>query len=145
MLSCHWTQSDSISKSPTIKAKAWYCTHTPRSQPMPFFTPQLTPPFLTSLYSYKRLWCDWQDLFDLILLQKLTKHVSLYQTPLLAATKVIRGSLGALSELCFGGGVTASKGEGKGHVVKSPLSSSFICSSVFVTTICEGSRFPMCP
>ena len=67
---------------------------------------------------------------------------------------MIRGSLRGRGEgavlmpsLCqdslFGGGMGASKGEGKGHVVKSPLSSSFICSSVFITTTCEGSRFPM--
>ena len=48
-----------------------------------------------------------------------------------------------LPGLCIGDGVGASKGEGKGHVLKSPLSSSFICSSAFITTTCEGSRFPM--
>ena len=48
-----------------------------------------------------------------------------------------------MSGLCIVGGVGASKGEGKGHVVKSPLSSSFICSLVFITTTCEGRRYPM--
>ena len=63
---------------------------------------------------------------------------------------MIRGNLGgggsdhakSLSGLCIGDGVGASKGEGKGHVVKLPLSSSFICSSVFITTTYERSRFP---
>ena len=52
------------------------------------------------------------------------------------------GHAKSLSGLCIGFGdeVRASKGEGKGHVVKSLLSSSFICSSVFITTTC---RFPM--
>ena len=64
---------------------------------------------------------------------------------------MIRGNLGgggsghakSLPGLCFGDGVGARKGEGKGHVVKSPLSSSFICSSVFITTTCKESRFSM--
>ena len=53
------------------------------------------------------------------------------------------GHAKSLSGLSIGDRVGASKGEGKGHVVKSSLSSSFIRSSVYVTTTCEGSRFPV--
>ena len=86
-----------------------------------------------------------------MLLQKLANHVTLELTPLLTAIHMIRGNLGgggsghakSLSGLCIGDGVGVSKGEGKGHVVNSRLSSSFICSSVFITATCEGSQFPM--
>ena len=74
-------------KSPKAKAEAWYLlhTHTHHSQIMPLFT------FLVnfSLYSKKRL-CDlWQYWFGLLLLQKLTNHVTLHQTPPLAAIHIV--------------------------------------------------------
>ena len=49
----------------------------------------------------------------------------------------------SLTRLCIEDGVGPSKGEREGPCVKSPVSSSFICSSVYVTTTCKGSRFPM--
>ena len=57
---------------------------------------------------------------------------------------MVRGSLGegrgamVMPSLCQDSVLGVGWGQVKGHVVKSPLSSSFICSSVFETTTCEA-------
>ena len=143
MLSCHWTHSDSISKIIDSKGRGLiFYTHTLRSQLMPFFTSQLTPPFFLLSLTVTR-GCDW-PVRRLVWSNAIAKigqsHYIISNTTTSCNPHHLRNSEGSsghaksLSGLCIkrvedvvgGGEVGASKGEGKDHVVKSMLSSSFI-------------------